>query len=133
MLIINCSRSSSFMLKVRCPPIPALCRKSGHLYFGGTGHLHFGPTPCVRVRDVMTTSPVVTQSHYHFPRLSLLVRQAKPGKGGRDVSVISETFRRGPAGNQPRPAEVGHQPEPSVAWWRSDPRCEAYTGSVQAA
>ena len=44
MRIINCSRSSSFMLKVRCPPIPALCRKSGHLYFGGTGHLHFGPT-----------------------------------------------------------------------------------------
>ena len=26
------------------------------------------------------------------------VRQAKPGKGGRDVIVISETFRRSPAG-----------------------------------
>src|SRR5213595_29328 len=32
------------MLNVRGPAIPALCRKSGHLYFGGTGHLHFGPT-----------------------------------------------------------------------------------------
>src|SRR5438132_8160678 len=40
----TCRRSSSFMLNVRGPAIPALCRKSGHLYFGGTGHLHFGPT-----------------------------------------------------------------------------------------
>src|SRR5207245_3557539 len=69
----------------------------------------------------------------NFPRLWFLVRQAKPGKGGRDVSAISETFRGSPAGNQPRPAEVGHQPEPSVAWWRSDPRCEAYRGRVPAA
>jgi hypothetical protein len=32
------------MLSVSGPGIPALCRKSGHLYFGETGHLHLGPT-----------------------------------------------------------------------------------------
>src|SRR2546427_4770523 len=55
MRIINCSRSSSFMLKVRCPPIPALCRKSGHLYFGGTGHLHFGPTGQRLMSGILST------------------------------------------------------------------------------
>ena len=69
----------------------------------------------------------------NFRRLSLLVRQAKPERGGRDVIVISETFRRSPAGTQSRPAKVGHQRVPSVAWWRSDPRCEAYTGIAEAA
>jgi len=69
----------------------------------------------------------------NFRQLSLLVRQAKPERGGRDVIAISETFRRSPAGTQSRPAKVGHQPVPSVALWRSDPRCEAYTRSVQAA
>jgi hypothetical protein len=39
---MTCRRSRSFMLSVRGPGIPALCRKSGHLYFGETGHLHFG-------------------------------------------------------------------------------------------
>src|SRR5882724_6223638 len=48
----TCGRSSSFMLNVRGPAIPALCRKSGHLYFGGTGHLHFGPTAFAPNRDV---------------------------------------------------------------------------------
>ena len=60
-------------------------------------------------------------------------RQAKPERGRRDVIVISETFRRSPAGTQSRPAKVGHQRVPSVAWWRSDPRCEAYTGIAEAA
>ena len=33
----------------------------------------------------------------------------------------------------PARQRMATQPEPSVAWWRSDPPCEAYTGSVQAA
>src|SRR5262249_16874039 len=47
----------------------------------------------------------------------------KLGKGGRDSN--SETFRWNPAGNQSRPAELGQQPEASLAWWRGDPPCEA--------
>lgn len=31
------------------------------------------------------------------------------------------------------PEKAGHRPEPSVAWSRSDPSCEAYTGSIRAA
>ena len=38
-----------------------------------------------------------------------------------------------PAGSQSRPAKAGHQPEPSVAWRSGNRRCEAYTGSAQAA
>jgi transposase len=46
-----------------------------------------------------------------------LLRQAKPGEGGRDAWIT----RLGnplsvPAGRQSRPAKAGHQPEPSVAW-----------------
>jgi hypothetical protein len=43
------------------------------------------------------------------------LRQAKPGKGGRDVRRTSETFRWNPAGNQSRPAEPGQRPEASFA------------------
>ena len=38
----------------------------------------------------------------------------------------------GPSGCKPRPAKVDHQPEPSDAWCWGDPRCEAFTGSLQA-
>ena len=44
----------------------------------------------------------------------------------------AETFRRDPAGNQPRPAELGQQPEASLAWCRGDPGCEAETASERA-
>jgi len=46
---------------------------------------------------------------------------------------MTETSLSDPAGESPDPVEVGHQPEPSVAWSGGDPSCEAYTGSVQAA
>src|ERR1019366_5031399 len=39
----------------------------------------------------------------------------KLGKGGMDVSNITETFRRNPTGKQSRPAEPGQQPEASLA------------------
>ena len=39
----------------------------------------------------------------------------KLGKGGSDVRIISETFRRNPAGNQSRLVEPGQQPEASLA------------------
>ena len=55
-------------------------------------------------------------------RVEVWVRQEKLGKGG---SRNAETFHRNPAGNQPRPAELGRQPETSLAWSRSDPGCEA--------
>src|SRR5438105_10835921 len=47
------------MLNVRGPAIPALCRTSGHLYFGGTGHLHFGPTPRRPSSGVTSTFPPI--------------------------------------------------------------------------
>ena len=57
----------------------------------------------------------------------------KLGKGGCHARfVMAETLRGNPAGRQSRAAKVGHQPEPRVAWCGSDPRCEAYPGSVQA-
>jgi hypothetical protein len=39
----------------------------------------------------------------------------------RERRIISkcETFRRNPAGNQSRPAELDQQPEASLAWWRA--------------
>ena len=46
---------------------------------------------------------------------------------------MAETFCSNPAGENPVPAKVSHQPEPSVAYCGSNPSCEAYTGSVQAA
>jgi len=51
---------------------------------------------------------------------------------GDGQQLMPETLCRDPVGNHSHPAEAGHQPEPSVAWFRSDPGCEAYTGSVQA-
>ena|SRR2546425_874448 len=72
------------------------------------------------------------------PRLNPLpgVVLSAPGKaweGGKRCKRDLGNLSREPSGEPPRPAEVGHQPAPSVAWWRSDPPCEAYTGSVQAA
>src|SRR5208337_545807 len=47
---------------------------------------------------------------------SLTLRQV-----ARERRIISkcETFHRNPAGNQPRPAEPGQQPEASLAWGRA--------------
>src|SRR5437879_2753633 len=59
MRVTTSRRSSSFMLNVSGPCIPAVCRKSGHLYFGGTGHLHFGPTPVRPCSSVTSTVPPV--------------------------------------------------------------------------
>jgi hypothetical protein len=54
------------------------------------------------------------------------LRHAKPEEGGNDVVEDSmETFRWNPAGNQARPVASGRRPEASLAWWWSDPSCEA--------
>jgi hypothetical protein len=44
---------------------------------------------------------------------------------GHELSDDSATFRWDPAGIESRPVEPGRQPEASLAWWWSDPRCEA--------
>jgi cell division protease FtsH len=44
----------------------------------------------------------ILECSVNFPGLSFLVRQAKPGKGGRDVVEISETFRFRPSGVRER-------------------------------
>ena len=51
----------------------------------------------------------------------------------KSCESVIETSHRDPAGNQSCPDKAGHQPEPSVAWDRGNPDCEAYTGSAQAA
>ena len=48
--------------------------------------------------------------------IEVLVLQAKPGRGGSHVDPETETSRWNPVGNQPHPAQVGHQPEASLAW-----------------
>ena len=57
----------------------------------------------------------------------VLLRQAKPGKGGGDgVATLSrKLFVVNLAGTQPCPAKGGRQPEASLAWWWGDPSCEA--------
>ncbi|WP_317705021.1 hypothetical protein [Methylomarinovum caldicuralii] len=59
------------------------------------------------------------------------LRQAKPGEGG---SYVEGKTSLKPSERPDRckscPAKAGHQPEPSVAWSRSDPDCEAYTGGL---
>ena len=58
-----------------------------------------------------------------------------PGKlvqGGCHVETV-ETLRRDPAGESPARQRLATCREPSVAWFRGDPSCEAYTGSEQAA
>lgn len=57
----------------------------------------------------------------------VLLRQAKPGKGGRDdvATVTRKLFDVNLAGTQSCPAKIGHQPEASRAWWWGDPPCEA--------
>ena len=49
----------------------------------------------------------------------------KPGQGGSDVEIVSETLCWDPTGNQSRPVKVGHQPEASLAWHWGNPCCEA--------
>ena len=44
------------------------------------------------------------------------MRQEKLGKGGRDVTITSETFRWSLVGSQSLPVEPGQQPEASLAW-----------------
>ncbi|HEV8713078.1 MAG TPA: type II toxin-antitoxin system RelE/ParE family toxin [Candidatus Binatia bacterium] len=55
------------------------------------------------------------------------LRQAKPGKGGREdvAAVTRKLFVRNLAGTQACPAKAGPQPEASLAWWWGDPSCEA--------
>jgi hypothetical protein len=63
-------------------------------------------------------------------------REGAPGEAWErrtSCKSITETSRRDPAGVKTCPAKAGHQPEPSVAWLRGNPHCEAYTGSAQAA
>ena len=54
-------------------------------------------------------------------KLANCVREESLGK----EEATAETFRRDPAGNQPRPVKLGQQPEASLAWRRGDPGCEA--------
>jgi len=46
---------------------------------------------------------------------------------------MNETLRRDPAGESPARQRLATSREPSVAWYRGNPSCEAYTGSEQAA
>jgi Transposase DDE domain group 1 len=48
-----------------------------------------------------------------------------PGEAWERGKPQAETFRWDPAGNQPRPAELGQQPEASLAWRTGNRRCEA--------
>ncbi len=48
-----------------------------------------------------------------------------PRSSGEEDSLSLETFRRNPAGGQSRPAELGQQPEASLAWWTGNCPCEA--------
>jgi len=56
-----------------------------------------------------------------------LLRQAKPGKGGRDdvAAVTRKLFVVNLAGTQACPAKGGRPPEARLAWWWGDPSCEA--------
>src|SRR5213592_2899500 len=90
----TCRRSSSFMLNVRGPAIPALCRKSGHLYFGGTGHLHFGPTGQGLIAWVASTlAPNEGYALGSTPRIrqSLL---ARAGAVGPDLHGLPRPLHR---------------------------------------
>ncbi|BCX82621.1 hypothetical protein MIT9_P2207 [Methylomarinovum caldicuralii] len=68
---------------------------------------------------------------WHWARCYRSLRQAKPGEGG---SYVEGKTSLKPSERPDRckscPAKAGHQPEPSVAWSRSDPDCEAYTGGL---
>ena len=86
------------------------------------------------VLEVMQRAGLVTLDHVAIDgtkieadagKSSVRLRQGKPGKGGCHVVRHTETFRWDPAGNQSRLVELGQQPEASLAWWRSDPFCEA--------
>src|SRR6266853_6843115 len=55
-------------------------------------------------------------SGLNVPPIEDSVCAKKLGKGGSDVSSITETFRWNPAGNQSRLVEPGPQPEASLAW-----------------
>ena len=56
------------------------------------------------------------------------MRQESLGK----EEAKAETFRRDPAGSQPRPAEPGQQPEASLAWCPGNRHREAETASERA-
>jgi hypothetical protein len=74
--------------------------------------------------------------HERIPRPKSPSRGVRaPGKlvqGGCHVET-AETLRRDPAGERPARQRLATRREPSVAWFRGDPSCEAYTGSEQAA
>ena len=57
------------------------------------------------------------------PGIIGVIASGKLEKGGRDSN--SETFRATLRVNESRPAELGQQPEASLAWRRGDPPCEA--------
>ena len=61
----------------------------------------------------------------HKRGVFFVLRQEKLGKGGRDVTITSETFRRNSVGNQSHPAKSGQQPEASLAPRRGNPPDEA--------
>src|SRR5271157_5909335 len=48
-----------------------------------------------------------------------------PRSSGKENHLKCETFHRNPAGNQPRPAKPGQQPEASLAWGAGDRHREA--------
>jgi transposase len=51
------------------------------------------------------------------------IASGKLERGGRGSN--SETFHATLRVNESRPAELGQQPEASLAWWRGDLPCEA--------
>jgi len=61
---------------------------------------------------------------------SRVIASGKLEKGGRGSN--SETFHATLRVNESRPEELGQHPEASLAWWRGDPPCEAWTVTPNA-
>ena len=91
-------------------------------------------TMTVLVKSIKSTCRVKYATEKDHPRgasLILLVsrgswvflRQESSRKG--EVARTQKPFVATLRVNESRPAELGQQPETSLAWWRGDPPCEA--------
>ncbi len=116
----------------RVPPLPPSVR----LYVFDCGTLHIADLGRFQLKkeEIATSDLSVACFLVTHPKGTLtkgkgqvLLRQAKPGKGGRDdiAAVTPKLFVVNLAGTQACPAKGGRQPEASLAWWWGNPSCEA--------
>jgi hypothetical protein len=98
-----------------------------HLRFGEPVTAHATATPAKKLpENVRLVERMPTVEEYEtliravgwakYTNLEPALRQDKLGKGGRDVTSTSETFRWSLVGRQSHPVERGQQPEASLAW-----------------